>query len=93
MRARRGYAVGRSLLHLGVSRPALATAGEVVGGDELARQRAGEEERGAVGAVRDPVAIRAQAMDADVGRAQAPKAERPVCARPRMSACTSCVPS
>ena len=38
----------------------------------------------------DPVAVQADAVDP---RGQPPNAERPVCARPRINACTSCVPS
>jgi hypothetical protein len=79
-------------------RPALATLGDGTYAHCLTGQHVAQEHRRAVVQFGDPVALRTNADDADVlgwgqPKGQAPKADRPVCARPRISACTSCVPS
>ena len=67
--------------------------------NDFAGQHAAQEQIRAVVERGDAVAFGTDAGDANVARrrqvpaGQAPNAESPVCARPRISACTSCVPS
>ena len=72
--------------------PAVALAPQSFDPHVFAGQRIRNIERRAVGSAGDAVALGADAIDGNRFGGQ-PNAFSPVCARPRISACTSCVPS
>ncbi len=94
MPARRRDTLGARLDHgLQGGRPAVAALSLETNAHQFAGQRARDIGRRAVSQVPDAVAVRAEARDTQQRRRQPPNALSPVCARPRISACTSCVPS